>query len=342
MEDLPTDLGENILDLTGSPNICSRRRAFDLYDAGPQSGSALRSGADAIVVNVPGTDRAFAATVDCNSRYCYLNPRLGAQLAAAECARNISCTGATPAAITHCLNFGSPENPEAMWQFGEAVEGLAEACRQLETPVVGGRVSLDNEVDGVGIYPTPTLGMVGVFDRLLRKPVGIGFQRESHRVVLLGETFPELGGSELAHLNGYLGGTPPRLEWRRELAVQALVRDLIRRGSLNSAHDLSEGGLAVALSECALHSAKGSLGVDLDYQPTIARAAWLFSESASRVLVSTSLDQLSVVLDAAVRAGVPAAVIGVVRPDHITWSGHFSVSIEALRQRYDAGLDGII
>lgn len=342
LDDLPRDLAENVLDLVGSPNVSNRRPILDPSEHTADPGTPAQRGGDASVIAVPGTDRVIAITVDCNSRYCYLNPRLGAQLAAAECARNISCTGATPAAVTHCLNFGSPENPESMWQFVEAVEGLSEACNKLGTPVVSGSVNLGNESGGLAIYPTPTLGMVGVFDRPPRKRIGIGFQKVNDRVVLLGETFPELGGSELAHLNGYLGGTPPRLEWRRELGVQTLVRNLIRRGSLRSAHDLSEGGLAVALSECALHSAKGSLGIDLDYQPTIGRAAWLFSESASRVLVSTSLDQLSVVLDAAVQAGVPAAVIGAVKPDHLTWSGHFSVSIDALRQRYDAGLDGII
>ncbi|MCA9566012.1 MAG: phosphoribosylformylglycinamidine synthase II, partial [Myxococcales bacterium] len=259
LDDLPLDLGRSIVALAGSPNLCSRRSIFEQFDHMVGLGTVLRPGADAAVIRVPGSDRGLAITVDCNSRYCYLNPRLGAQLAVAECARNISCVGATPAAITDCLNFGNPENPEVMWQFVEAVEGMAEACERLGTPVVSGNVSLYNETDGRSIYPTPTVGMVGTFASLTSKDQVMtpGFKRQGDRIILLGETYAEFGGSEVAHLNGLLGDRPPRLDWAREIAVQRLVRTLIENAAIRSAHDLSEGGLAMALVECALASDSG-------------------------------------------------------------------------------------
>ncbi len=340
-DDLPNNLEQAILALVGSPNLCSRRAIYEQFDHMVGAGTVALPGGDAAIIRIPGTDRAVAITVDCNSRYCYLDPRLGAQLSVAECARNLSCVGATPAAITDCLNFGNPENPGTMWQFVEAVEGIAEACRELETPVVSGNVSLYNETDGVGIYPTPTVAMVGIFDPLPPREalVGPGFRGVGDRVVLLGRTFPELDGGEWAHHNGLLGARPPRLSWKAERAVQKLVRELIRQRRVQSAHDLSDGGLAVALVESALLSEGGRLGIDMTIDAIdLAPMVWLFSESASRVLVSVRLDALKLVLDAAATAGVPAMVIGEVTPDVVRWTGRFDLRIERLRQLHEGGL----
>jgi len=269
---------------------------------------------------------------------------LGAQLAAAECARNLSCVGAQPAGVTDCLNFGNPEKPGVMWQFVEAVEGLAEACSRLETPVVSGNVSFYNETEGEGVRPTPTVAMVGVFETLPKdgRWISSGFRAPGDLVVLLGETRDELGGSEWAHLAGQLGDSPPALDWERELSVQSLVRRLIRDGVLSSAHDLSEGGMAIALAESCIHSDE-LLGVELDFEPQgLAPDSWLFSESASRVLVSLSSENLDALVDAASRSDVPSQLVGRVVRDRVRWPGYFDLSVTELRDVYTSGLDGIV
>ena len=344
LEDLPSDLAAAILDLAGSPNLSDRRAIVER--CGPKGDTEPWSfpGSDAALVRIPGTDLILSISLDGNSRYSFLNPRLGAQLSVAECARNISVTGANPVAAVACFNFGDPEDPAVMWQFAETAEGLADAVDTLETPVVSGVASFFNESDGVAIYPTPTVGMMGVFERPPRpgRLVGPGFRSAGDRVLLFGETFIELDGSEWAHLNGFLGVAPPRLDWNRELAVQALARELIARGWVNSAHDLSGGGLAIALVEAAYYSTNSALGVELSADPQLAPAAWLFSESASRVLVSVPLDRVDQVLQVAVQMGVPAAVIGKVRSDTFSWVGHFKVSLTELRSRYEHGLADIL
>jgi phosphoribosylformylglycinamidine synthase len=266
------------------------------------------------VVRVKGTRRALAMSVDGQGRFGLLDPRQGARLAVAEAARNVACAGALPIAATNNLNFGNPEKPEIMWQFAEAVAGIGEACRALETPITGGNVSLYNETDGTAILPTPVLGIVGVIedaDRVVTRT----FKREGTPVVLLGQTRPELGGSEyLACIHGLIRGEAPSLDLDAEKRLQRLLVDAAAEGLLLSAHDCSEGGLAVTLAECCFDT--GGMGVAAALpvvrspKSEAGREATLFSESASRVVISTSPEDLEALMTKAAAAGVPAAIIG--------------------------------
>jgi phosphoribosylformylglycinamidine synthase len=267
------------------------------------------------VVRIKGTDRALAMSVDGNGRYCYLDPKRGAMLAVAEAARNVACAGALPVAATNCLNFGNPERPAIMWQFARAVEGIGEACRALNVPITGGNVSLYNETDGKAIYPTPIIGVVGVLDRA-DCVVARRFQRSGDVIVLLGEGRGELGGSQyLETLHDLVRGLPPTLNLDAEKALQGLMVDLAAERLVHSAHDCSDGGLAVTLAECCFDT--GGAGAEVSIEAlNIGRdsrlndAVALFGESASRVVVSVSPDHVTEILQRAALAGVLARVIG--------------------------------
>ncbi|GAC1600042.1 MAG: phosphoribosylformylglycinamidine synthase subunit PurL [Myxococcales bacterium] len=276
----------------GSPTIASKEWVYRQYDHMVRIGTTVRPGdGEAAVVRFTGQrEGGVALSVDCNSRWCYLEPRLGAAHAVAEAARNVSCVGGEPLAITDCLNFGNPERPEIMWQFEQACLGIADACNALGTPVVSGNVSLYNETEGKGIFPTPTIGLVGLIDDC-GKVARSGFSAAGERVALLGDLGPgHLGGSEyLKTVHGAVQGMPPPLDLAREKAVQGCVRALVRAGLLGTAHDCSEGGLAVALAEACF--SKG-LGADLSLDRALAghpvpRAdALLFGEDASRIVIA--------------------------------------------------------
>jgi phosphoribosylformylglycinamidine synthase subunit PurL len=265
------------------------------------------------VVRVKGTNRALAMSTDGNGRYTYLDPRRGAMLALAEAARNVACAGAVPIGATNCLNFGNPERPEIMWQFVEAVEGLADACRALDIPITGGNVSLYNETDGQAIYPTPIIGVVGLIEDA-SKVVSRTFKRAGDAIVLLGENRGELGGSEyLRTIHRLVKGRPPQLDLAKERNLIGLLTQAAAAGLVKSAHDCSDGGLAVALAECAFDTQ--GIGFDVDV-PSAAHgefttaAGTLFGESASRAVVSVGPDDLPALLALAERYGVPAATVG--------------------------------
>ena len=266
------------------------------------------------MVRVKGTRRALAFSVDGNGRYCYLDPRQGARLAVAESARNVACAGAVPVGATNCLNFGSPERPDIMWQFAEAVEGIAETCRALDIPVTGGNVSLYNETDGEAVHPTPVLGVVGVIEDADARSAACS-ATPGPWVVLLGPAGAELGGSEyLKVVHGLVRGRPPALNPDLERALQRLLADAAADGVLESAHDCAEGGVAVTLAECCFD---GGVGVDvalpapaLDGPEVVALAGALFGETASRVVVSLAESRAGDFLARASAAGVPALAIG--------------------------------
>jgi phosphoribosylformylglycinamidine synthase len=311
----PDEAGTTLLRLLGSANIASKQWAYRQYDHMVQTNTVNLPGVGAGVVRIKGTDRALAMSVDCNGRYGYLDPKLGAMLAVAEASRNVACAGATPLATTNCLNFGNPERPAIMWQFAEAVAGLGEACRALDVPITGGNVSLYNETDGRAIYPTPVVGIVGVLehvDRVLTRR----FSRSGDIIVLLGEGRGELGGSEyLKVVHGLVRGRPPALDLAAERALQRLVVALANDRLVHSAHDCSDGGLAVALAECTFGTGGTGAEVAIDAvpaggDPALNAAAALFGESASRVIVSAPPDLVTEVLQQASAAGVPARVIG--------------------------------
>jgi phosphoribosylformylglycinamidine synthase II len=298
-----------LLQLLGSPNLCSREWVYRQYDQLVQSSTVLRPGGDAAVVRIPETERGLALKTDCNPRYCAADPYLGAQHAVAEAARNVAVTGARPLAVTNCLNFGSPERPECMWEFEQAVKGMGEACRAFGVPITGGNVSFYNETAGEGaIPPTPTIGLVGLLEDVTRA-VPAAFRGAGDAVILLGETRAELGASEyLAVRHGLEQGPPPALDLGAEKRLQELLVELAARRLLRSAHDCSEGGAAVALAECAIRSGIGVDAAlpDVGGRPELA----LFAESAARAILSCAAANAGEVLELAARHGVPATRIG--------------------------------
>jgi phosphoribosylformylglycinamidine synthase II len=306
--------------LIGSPTIASKRWAYRQFDHTVGTNTIAQPGQSAAVVRVKDTTRGLALSVDGNGRYCFLDPYRGAMLAVAEAARNVACAGGEPIGATNNLNFGNPERPEIMWQIGEAVRGIGDACRALEVPITGGNVSLYNETGGQAIYPTPVLGVLGLLDAASRTCTRT-FKEAGAVVVLLGDNQGELGGSEyLARLHGLVRGVPPRLDLERERAVQRLVLSLVRDGLVQSAHDLAEGGAAVVVAECTFDT--GGLGVAVNL-PALGGAgafavqAALFGESASAVIVSVAVDKREALLERAGSVGVPALVIGETGGDRI-------------------------
>ncbi len=300
--------------LLSSPTIASKRWAYRQYDSTVRTSTVLRPGdGDAAVIRIRHTDRAIALKTDCNGRYVSLDPRVGTQLAVAEAARNVACTGARPMAITNCLNFGNPKRPEVYFQFTEAVRGMGEACLALGTPVTGGNVSFYNENPRGAVHPTPVVGMVGLIDSLAHITRS-GFTTAGDDIVLLGEPTDELGGSEyLARIHGVVAGAPPRCDLVREQATIEALLEAIRAGAVRSAHDCSDGGLAVAVAECCIADPDGTIGAEIELSKwsTLPLRALLFGEAQARIIVSTP--EFRTVLEIARKHGVPARVIGQVR-----------------------------
>jgi phosphoribosylformylglycinamidine synthase len=304
------DRTESLMRLLASPNLCSKHWIFGQYDttvrtntvAGPEK-------RDAAVVRVKDTGRALAMTSDVNPVYCYLDPYEGGKQAVAEAARNVATSGGRPVAITDCLNFGSPERPEIMWQFAECIRGISDACRALDTPVISGNVSFYNETEGRAIYPTPTVGMVGILDSD-RDGCGLTFPEQDLDVVLLGETRDEMGGSEWQQMyDANALAAPPRVDLDRERALIELLLELHGAHMLRAAHDIANGGLGVALAEMVMDGV--GCHVDLEgHADELDATGLLFSESQARAIVACNKDNTARVLEAASKHGVKAVRIG--------------------------------
>ncbi len=307
--EVPADCGGALKQLLASPTIASKQFVYEQYDHMVRLNTLVLPGSDAAVLRVPETNKALALSVDCNPRYGYLDPYRGAQIAVAEACRNVVCAGAEPIGVTNCLNFGNPENPEIMWQFQEAVRGLGDLCRFLDIPVVSGNVSLYNETKGEAIYPTPTIAVVGLMeDRSLHCTQG--FKQAGQVIGLLGSTLEELGGSEYQKLFwNECRGQPPQLDSQVEFDVHRLCLDLIRQRLILSAHDCSEGGLAVALVESCITGPK-ALGAAIELNGDPRADALLFGESQSRIVISFAEEALHGIESRAKKAGVPFAVLG--------------------------------
>ncbi len=381
----PADLNPALLALLGSPNICSRRPVFRKYDHTVQANTVVEPGLGAAVVRIRGTRKALALTTDCNPRYCAADPRQGARIAVAEAARNLACRGAVPIAVTDCLNFGNPERPEVSWQLSEAIDGLAEACRALDVPIVSGNVSLYNETDGVAVAPSPIVGMVGLIEDR-EQIVGSEFREAGDMVLLLGPIGAELGCSEYLALAAAtelgrsphpnplpLGegasplsqresvgvrastsahntqntehlGPPPSLNLDVERRVQEMCCEAARRGLLQSAHDCSEGGLAVTLAESCIVGDIGfegdsaALAALVDASATERRDAVLFGEGQSRIVVSCRPEDAAVIEQLAAERDVPVWWLGRVGRGRFRWSNAVDLSIEELRDAWEGGL----
>ena len=342
------DLGQALKELLASPNICSKRWVYQQYDTMVRTNTAVLPGSDAAVIRIKETRRAVAMCLDGNGKYVAINPREGAKLAVAEAARNVVCVGAKPIAVTNCLNFASPERPEVMWSFSEVVDGLAEACKVFETPVVSGNVSFYNETDGRGILPTPVIGMVGLIDDT-RKIVTHGFKDEGDIIAILGETRDDLASSEYAQT--ILGlttdqiianGAFPTIDLEQEKLVQDTLLNLIDQCLIKSAHDCSDGGLAVTIAECGFSSlGREALGAEIDLVSNdLSPASLLFGETPSRIVISFAGESAENVY--ALIGACPFAVIGKVGGTSLTIGvdglGVLNASVEDLETAWTNSL----
>ena len=320
MSALPAN--EALLKLLSSPNLASKEWVYRQYDHMVRTNTVVLPGADAAVVRIKETRRALAVALDGNGRYCAIDPREGAKLIVAEAARNVVCVGAQPIAITNCLNFASPERPEVMWSFSEVIDGMTAACKAFNTPVVSGNVSFYNETEGRGILPTPVIGMLGLIDDV-RRVVQSGFKNPGDFVALLGTTGEDLGASEYAAvINPTVreGAETklPKLDLETELAVQLACLRAAQNGLLRSAHDCSDGGLAVALAECCFSSLnQEALGADIDITGEYDLATRLFSESPSRIIISFDQAVLGDIEEILAAASCPMTLLGNVGSDRL-------------------------
>ena len=328
-----------LLDMVSSPNLCSKRWVVEQYDRIVLGNSVLAWPQDAGVVRLSEeTGLGIALSLDGNGRYTRLDPFAGAQLALAEAYRNVAATGAVPIAVTNCLNFGSPEDPEVMWQFAEATRGLAEACVALATPVTGGNVSFYNSTAGVPINPTPVVGVLGVFDDVARR-TPMGFVQEGSTLLLLGDTRTELGGSEWAWaMHRHLGGRPPVVDLEREKLLAEVLIAGSRDGMLDSAHDLSDGGLAQTLVESALD---GGIGARVVLPTGLSPFVQLFSESAGRALVSVPRSEELRFTEMCAARGLPLVRIGVTDGTSLDIQDVVTVELETLRTAWEATLPAL-
>jgi phosphoribosylformylglycinamidine synthase len=330
----PTDLRAEILRMAGSPNLASRRWVTEQYDRYVRGGTVLAQPADAGMIRIDETTgRGVAMSCDCNGRFVRLDPYVGTQLALAEAYRNVAASGARPVAVTNCLNFGSPEDPGVMWQFQQAVRGLADGCAALGIPVTGGNVSFYNQTGATAILPTPVVGVLGVIDDVRHRiPTGLGAPGDT--LVLLGSTADELGGSEWAHVaHGHLGGRPPAVDLERE----RLIGTVLRSGGVSAAHDLSEGGLAQALVEGCLLSGHGCR-VTLEGDPFVA----LFSESSARVVVAVPPTSAVEFTDRCTAAGLPWTRLGTTEPtDTLEIEGLAPLPLAELRTVWEGTLPAL-
>ncbi len=351
---VPKDLGHALLRLLARPTIASKEWVYRQYDHMVRLVGAVRPGGDAAVVRLAVGDetharKGIALSVGVNSRFCFLDPHLGAMHAVAECARNIACVGGEPIAITDCLNFGNPEKPEIMWQFAECVRGIGDACRALGTPVVSGNVSLYNETEGQGIFPTPTVGMVGLVEPVDRT-CHSAFREAGDVIALVGSIQGEVGGSEyLASEFGKEAGRPPALDLAREKAVQETVRRAIREGLLSSAHDCSDGGLAVTLAECCMMAdppADGSappwLGAAVRIPFPTRKDFVLYGEDASRIVVSLPNANARRLIEIAQECGAPFIRLGVVGGDRLAIDGALDVPVAELAKAWRDGIPSVL
>ena len=352
------DAGETLLRLLSSPNLTSRRGIYRRYDHMVGDATIVAPGGDAAMLRVKGTRLGIAVTTDCNARYCHLDPHLGAQLAVAEAARNIVATGATPLAITDCLNFANPDRPEVYWELEEAVAGLAYASRSFELPIVSGNVSLYNDSNGDllpakrggqpgpqsgpgwvgGIYPTPVIGMIGVIDDY-GKRLSSGLRVEGDFVLLIGSSHNDLGGSEYLKVeHGLVAGRPPSLDLAREKSVNRLILTAAQSGYLHSAHDCAEGGMLVALAECCLLGGIGVKCPALRPEPPLRLDAAFFGESVSRYIVSVPSRAMPELQSLARRHNVELSLLGLAGGNVIEFEGQLKLSLAELREAWEGAL----
>ena len=340
--DVPDDIGALFKEMIVQPELASKRWVYRQYDSMVRTCTSVGPGSDAAVIRIEGTNKALAMSIDGNSRYVELDPQTGGRIAVAEAARNVTCSGGRSLALTNGLNFGNPEKPEIFWQLREAVTGICEACQSLELPVTGGNVSLYNETEGEAVYPTPLIGVVGLVEHPEHETTQ-HWKQAGDVILLLGETEEELGASALQQfMTGSISGMPPALDLEKEKNLQEAVLEAIRQNLIASAHDLSQGGLVMAL----LTSCKGELGVHVDWESGIRDDLALFSESQSRILLSTVPQNLLMLEKLMQSRKIPCERVGVVMPGRfdIALNGKFLIQEELpeLQQLWENALENIM
>lgn len=339
----PGDLNQVLLKLLSHPSIASKAWVWQQYDHMVRTDTVFYPGHDAAVVRIKGTQKAVAIATDCNGLYCYLDPFEGGKIAVAESARNVVCSGAKPLAITNCLNFGNPMKAEIFWQFRQAVEGMIDACKVLDTPVTGGNVSFYNENPKGAIFPTPTVGMVGVLENIDDR-VPSHFQKEGDLIFLLGETQNDIGASHyLMAVHGLKKGLPPRLNLTTEKRLQTMILEAVRKRLLRSCHDVSEGGLAVALAECCFGASK--MGAMIDHLDLIISGtkglrmdALYFGESQSRVVVSVKAEDKEAFIRLAHQDQIAVSQIGKVGGTELVIGDKISLSVREIEDIYQSAI----
>ena len=331
----PSDYNEVLLKLLNSPNIASKEWVYRQYDSTVRTNTVTLPGSDSAVIRIKDTNKALAMKTDCNGRYVYLNPRRGGRIAVAECARNVVCSGAKPAAITNCLNFGNPYKPENYWQFKEAVGGMSDACKVLDTPVTGGNVSFYNESPNTAVYPTPTIGMLGIIEDLSHITTA-WFKQEGDIVFLIGKNQGEIGGSEyLKVIHGQVNGDAPQIDLEYEKSVQSLTYDAIVAGLIRSAHDASDGGLAVALAECCFQGREHHrIGAKIELNDLLRPDFLLFGETQSRIIVSVSPAHSEQFRLMAQSQHVDISEIGKVGGDELLINSWIHIKVSELEKAY--------
>lgn len=327
------------------PTIANKRYVYEQYDYMVGTNTLYEPLNDSAVIRIKGSDKAVAMTLNCNSIYCYLSPVEGAKIAVAESARNIACSGAKPLAVTDCLNFGNPENPEIMWQFSETVKGIREACIELNTPVVSGNVSFYNQTEEESVYPTPVIGMIGAIDDY-RKAVTQWFKNEGDVIVLMGDTYCDMEGSQYQKIiYGKVFGKPPKIDLIKESNLISAVIESIDVGIINSAHDVSEGGLAVSLAECCF-APERQTGCKVDLQDVncsgLTDDCLLFSESQSRCIVSLNKVNIEKLMYIASKNNISAKLIGMVGGDKITIEGILNLYVQQVYKIWNNSLEANI
>lgn len=337
---IPEDMNEVLLKLLASPNIACKEWVYHQYDYMVRTSTVVPPGSDAAVIRIRERDKAIAITTDCNSRYCYLDPEAGGAISVAEAARNLVCSGAKPLALTDGLNFGNPESPEVFWQFEQTIKGMSKACRVLGVPVISGNVSFYNETEFNAIYPTPIVGMVGLVESLSHIPTQ-GFKNEGDVIVLIGENREEIGASEyLKVIHDLERGNVPEIDLDNEKKTQDFCLECIKEGFIKSAHDCSEGGLAVAIAESCI---AGNLGAKLHIRGNLRKDALLFGESQSRIVVTVDSKDLPALMKKATEANVKCESIGIVFGDklRVYINNHLEIDIplETMKKQWREALE---
>ncbi len=332
----PEDVNEAFLKVLASPNVASKRWVHEQYDTTVRTNTVNAPGAsDSGVIRIKGTKKALAVKTDCNGRYVYLNPRRGGQIAVAESARNVVCSGAKPVAISNCLNFGNPYKPEVYWTFSEALAGMGDACRALNTPVTGGNVSLYNENPNGAIFPTPVIGMLGLIEDVENHTMTPQFKNEGDVIYYLGAERKGLGGSEyIKAVHGLTTGDAPELNLELEVKLQNAVLNLIHNKTVNAAHDVSDGGLSITLAEMAIHS---GLGADVSLKKMSGEIyELLFSEAQSGIVVTVPKENVSALEKAMSDSAVPCHVLGMVSGDSLTINQSVNLPVSKLSEVYES------